>query len=127
MSAAEALTQARAAGIRVGIDGDDLALEVSAPPPAAVRTLLARHTADSLTLRRPGSDGGSGEDWREFFEERDGIAECAGGLPYDQVEARVFSCGVGEWLHRRRGRHRGAGTSAVRPQAWWCPLSPALR
>ena len=33
MIAAEALAQARAAGIQVGIDGDDLALEASARPP----------------------------------------------------------------------------------------------
>ena len=67
MSATEALTQARAAGIRVRIDGNDLALEASAPPPAEVLNLLARHKADIVTLLRPGNDGWSGEDWREFF------------------------------------------------------------
>ena len=100
MSAAEALKQARAAGIRLGIDGDDLALEASAPPPAEVLDLLARHKADIVTLLRPSSDGWSGEDWREFFDERAGIAEFDGGLPRDQAEARAFSCCVGEWLHR---------------------------
>jgi len=100
MSAAEALKQARAAGIRLGIDGDDLALEASAPPPAEVLDLLARHKADIVTLLRPGNDGWSGEDWRGFFEERAGIAEFDGGLPRDQAEARAFSCCVGEWLHR---------------------------
>jgi hypothetical protein len=33
MSAVEALKVARAAGIHLGIDGDDLVLEASAPPP----------------------------------------------------------------------------------------------
>jgi hypothetical protein len=75
-------------------------LEASAPPPAEVLDLLARHKADIVTLLRPGSDGWSGEDWREFFEERAGIADFDGGLPRDQAEARAFSCCVGEWLHR---------------------------
>jgi hypothetical protein len=48
MSAAEALTVARAAGIQVRIDGDDLALEASAPPSAEVLDLLARHKAAIL-------------------------------------------------------------------------------
>ena len=100
MSAAEALRQARAAGIRVRIDGDDLALEASAPPPAEVLDVCMRHKADILALLRRGRDGWSGEDWREFFDERAGIAEFDGGLPRDQAEARAFSCCVGEWLHR---------------------------
>ena len=98
MSAAEALAQARAAGIQVGIDGDDLTLEASAPPLAEVLDLLARHKADIVTLLRPGNDGWSGEDWWEFFEERVGIAEFDGGLPREQAEARAFSCCVGKWL-----------------------------
>jgi hypothetical protein len=100
VSAADALKQARAAGIRVGIDGDHLALEASAPPPGEVLDLLARYKADILTLLRPGSDGWSGEDWRESFEERAGIVEFDGGLPRDQAEARAFSCCVDEWLDR---------------------------
>ncbi len=100
MSAADALTQARAAGIRVGIDGDHLALEASAPPPGELLDLLALYKADILTLLRLGSESWSGEDWREFFEERAGIAEFDGGLPRDQAEARAFSCCVGEWLYR---------------------------
>jgi len=100
MSAAEALKQARAADIQVRIDGDDLALEASAPPSAEVLNLLASYKTDILTLLRPRLDGWSGEDWREFFEERAGIAEFDGGLPRDKAEARAFSCCVGEWLHR---------------------------
>ena len=100
MSAAEALTQARAVGIQVRIDGEALVLEASAPPPADVLDLLARHKADILTLLRLGNDGWSGEAWREFFEERAGVAEFDGGLPRDQAEARAFSRCVGEWLQR---------------------------
>ena len=104
MSAAQALTQARAAGIRVRIDREALLLEASAPPPAEVLDLLARHKANILTLLRPRNDGWSGEDWWEFFEERAGIAEFDAGLPRDQAEAQAFSCCVGEWLHRNPAR-----------------------
>ena len=45
MSAAEALQAAQDAGVEIGIDGDDLVLEASAPPPAAVLDLLSRHKA----------------------------------------------------------------------------------
>ncbi len=100
MSAAEALKAARAAGIELGIDGDDLVLEASAPPPAAVLGLLSRHKAGIVTLLRPGRDGWSAEDWQVFFDERAGIAEYDGGLPRTQAEAFAFPCCVAEWLNR---------------------------
>ena len=53
MSAAEALKAARAAGIQIGIDGDDLVLEATVPPPAAVIDLLSRHKAEIVALLRP--------------------------------------------------------------------------
>jgi hypothetical protein len=46
MSAAEALDAARAAGIRVGVDGDDLVLEAFAAPRPAVLDVLSRNKAD---------------------------------------------------------------------------------
>ena len=52
MSAAEALKAARAAGVRVGIDGDDLVLEAMAPPPSVLLDLLSRHKAGIVTLLR---------------------------------------------------------------------------
>jgi hypothetical protein len=50
MSAAEALQAAQNAGVEIGIDGDDLVLEASAPPPAAILDLLSRHKAEVLAL-----------------------------------------------------------------------------
>src|SRR6516162_222430 len=50
MSAAEALQAAQNAGVEIGIDGDNLVLEASAPPPAAVLDLLSRHKAEVLAL-----------------------------------------------------------------------------
>jgi hypothetical protein len=67
MSAAEALKAARAAGIRVGIDGDDLMLEASAPPPPAVLDLLSRHKAGIVALLRPAEDSWSAKNSRGFF------------------------------------------------------------
>jgi hypothetical protein len=100
MSASEALKAARAAGIELGIDGDDLVLEASAPPPDAVLNLLSLHKAGIMTLLRPGDDGWSAEDWQVFFDERASIAEFDGCLPRVQAEGRAFACCVEEWLNR---------------------------
>ena len=80
MSAAAALKVAHAAGIEVGVDGDDLVLEASAPPPAAVLDLLSRHKAGIVALLREGEDGWSGEDWRAFFDERERGAAAHGAV-----------------------------------------------
>ena len=106
MSAAEALRAARAVGIELEIDGDDLVLEASGPPSAAVVDLLSRHKAGIVTLLRPSSDGWSAEDWLAFFDERAGIAEFDGELPRAEAEARAFACCVVEWLNRRPARSR---------------------
>ena len=99
MSAAEALMQARAAGIRLGIDGEALVLEAAMSPPTDLLDLLTRHKDDIIVLLKKRTDGWSAKDWLEYFDERAGIAEFDGGLPRDQAEARALSCCVGEWLH----------------------------
>lgn len=100
MSAAEALRAAHDAGIGLHVDGVDLVLEASAPPPAAVLDLLTRHKADLIVLLRPDDDDWSGEDWRALYYERAGIVEFDGGLPRTLAEARAFECCVVEWLNR---------------------------
>jgi hypothetical protein len=100
MSAVEALKVARAAGIHLGIDGDDLVLEASAPPHPAVIDLLSRHKAGIVSLLRSAKDGMSAEDWQVLFDERAGIAEFEGGLPRPQAEAQAFVYCVDEWLSR---------------------------
>ena len=61
MSAAEALKAARAAGIQLGIDGDDLVLEASAPPPRrGARPAVAsqgRHRGAAARARGPRAGG----------------------------------------------------------------------
>jgi hypothetical protein len=100
VSAGEALKAARVAGIELRLDGDDLVLEASAPPPAAVLDLLSRHKPGIVMLLRLGGGGWSAEDWQVFFDERAGIAEFDGGLPRFEAEARAFACCVVEWLNR---------------------------
>jgi hypothetical protein len=103
MSTAEALKAARAVGIRIEIDGDDLVLEASAAPPPSVLDLLSRHKAGIVTLLRPADDSWSAEDWQVFFDERAGIAEFDGGLSRGHAEAHAF----GE-RHRLRAARRQA-------------------
>ena len=100
MSAIEALKAARAAGIEVSLDGDELVLEATAPPPTGVLDLLSSHKPDILALLRDARDGWSAEDWRVFFDERAGIAEFDGSLPRAEAEAHAFECCVIEWLNR---------------------------
>ena len=82
-----ALKTARALGIRVRLDGDDLELEASLPPPSTVLDLLSRHKTDILRLLRPANDGWSPEDWQFFFDERASIAEFDGGMPRAEAES----------------------------------------
>jgi hypothetical protein len=94
------LKQARAAGVAIVPDGEDLMLTAPAPPPASVITTLAQHKAEVLALLRPGTCGWSAEDWLAFFEERAGIAAFEARLPRGAAEARAFACCVAEWLIR---------------------------
>ncbi len=104
MSAIEALREARQAGVRVTLDGEDLLLQASARPPASVLDALARQKARIAALLRPGADGWTGEDWLAYFDERAGVAEFDGGLPRSAAEAQAFACCVAEWLNRNPAR-----------------------
>ena len=87
MSAVEALRAAHAAGIQLGVDGEDLVLAASVPPPAAVIDLLSSHKASIVALLRPAEDGWSAEDRQVFFDERASIIEFDGGAPRAWAEA----------------------------------------
>ena len=100
MSAALAFKSARAVGIRMRANGDDLELEAAAPPPSDVLDLLLRHKADILRLLRGADDGWLPEDWQVFFDERAAIAEYDGGLPRAEAERRAFHYCLTEWLNR---------------------------
>ena len=100
MSAVETLTEARAVGIHLEIEGEDLLLEASAPPPTAVLDALSQHKTEIVAILRRGHDCWSSEDWRLFFKERAEMAEFAGGLPRNEAEARAFECCIIEWLNQ---------------------------
>ena len=87
MSAADALNAARAAGIQLGIDGDDLVLEAAVPPAPALIDLLSSHKASIVALLRPAEDGWSAEDTQVLFEERAAIIEFDGGASRTWAEA----------------------------------------
>jgi hypothetical protein len=82
MSAVTALRMARAAGIELELDGDDLLLQAATPPPAAILDLLsANKTAIVALLRQPDpntavidklativdGDGGVPREWAEGY------------------------------------------------------------
>jgi hypothetical protein len=104
MSAAAVLRAARAAGVELAIDGNDLLLDAAAEPPASVVDALRRHKAEVVAMLRPGRDGWSAEDWQAFFDERAGIAEFDGGLSRAEAEAQALDCCIAEWLNRNPTR-----------------------
>ena len=102
MSAVEALRAARALGVELTIEGNDLLLEAASEPPPATVEALVRHKAEILKLLRLSEVVWSPEDWQLYFEERAAIAEFAGGLPRADAEAQAFECCVVEWLVRSK-------------------------
>src|SRR5262245_49665876 len=100
MSVLDALRAAWAAGVTVGVDGDDLVLQAPAPPLPPVLEGLSRHKRAIVALLRLSDDGWAAEDWQVFFDERAGIAEFDGRLPREEAEARAFESCVVEWMNR---------------------------
>ena len=113
MSATEALRAARAFGVELAIDGNDLLLEAASEPPAVVLDELSRHKAEIVALLRPRRDGWSADDWRACFDERAGITEFDGGLSRAEAEAQALACCIVEWLNRNP-------TSSAPGRCAWC-------
>jgi hypothetical protein len=84
LSAAEALNAARAVGVSVVIDGDDLVLRAPEPPPTAVVAALSRNKVGIIALLRPSHDAQS---WLSSFDERAAVIEYDGGAPRSWAEA----------------------------------------
>ena len=127
MSAVDALTAARAAGVHLSVDGDDLVLEAATSPPPAVINLLSGHKAEVVALLRPAEEGWSAEDWHVFYDEWAGIAEFDGGLPRAEAEAQAFACCVVEWLNHNpesspAGRCLNV-VAAIMPMIRCCPTA----
>lgn len=99
MSAESTLLAALEAGIRVRVEGDDLALEAASAPSAELLDHLARDKAAIIALLRPRADGWSAEDWTAYFQERAAIGQYDGCLARPQAEARAFAACVRAWLN----------------------------
>jgi len=89
MSAVEALSAARAAGVTVALNGENLVLEANAEPPQAVLDVLAHHKRAIVALLRSGQYGWTAEDWRARWDEL-------------RVKAEIgaFNSCIAEWLNR---------------------------
>ena len=117
MNAVQALEAARAAGITIALDGDDLMLQASAQPPEDVLELLSHHKPGIVVLLRPDRSW-TAEDWRALYDERAGIAEIDGGYRAVRRKRRPSSSCVIEWLSRNHdcslpGRCVGWGGAQV--------------
>jgi len=100
VSAVEALQAARAAGVDVEVDGNDLVLQAQAEPPSTVIDGLHRHKTEILALLRPVNSSWSADDWRACFNKRTQIAEIDSGLARPEAEAQAFGHCVVEWLNQ---------------------------
>jgi hypothetical protein len=100
MNAAEVIMEAQAVGIQIWIDGDDVVLNAEAKPSPGILELLSRNKPAILNWLRPGADGWSAKDWRNYFDRYANVTEFNRGLPRVQAEARALSCCIGEWLER---------------------------
>jgi hypothetical protein len=67
MSAVQVLGAARAFGVHLEADGDDLLLEASGPPPDAVLDALSRHKPEVVRLLHSAKAGHSPEYWHVFI------------------------------------------------------------
>jgi hypothetical protein len=113
MSAVQALGEARARGVHLELDGDDLLLEAAGPPPDAILAALSRHKHEVVRLLHSAQDGSSPDYWHVVFHERMAFAEFAGGLTRSDAEAQAFECCVVEWLNRNPA-------PSARGRCAWC-------
>ena len=116
MSAVQALAAARAFGVHLELDGDDLLLKAAGPPPDAVLAALSRHKPEVVRLLHSAQDGSSPDYWHVYFHERVTFAELAGGLPRADAEAQAFECCLVEWLNSNP-------TPSVAGRCAWCGQS----
>jgi hypothetical protein len=98
MSGARTLQAARAAGVQLWVNGDDLVLEAAIEPPAMLLRILARDKAELVQLLRPANDVWSSAEWQALFDERAAIVEFDGGLSRPEAEAHALAHCAAEWI-----------------------------
>ena len=124
MSATKVLEAARAAGVIVGINDNDLMLRAPARPASAVLDALSRYKAEIVALIRLESLRWSADDWQAFFDERAGIIEFDGGLPRAEAEVQALACCVVEWLNQNPARSMPSRCLGCGNGSW--PSNPLL-
>ena len=100
MIATKVVMEARAAGIQIEAQGDDLLLKAPAAPSPTMLALLSQNKCEILFWLRLEKGRWSAQDWYAYFDKRAAIAEFDGGLTRRQADKRPFSCCVSEWLTR---------------------------
>ena len=88
MSAVPALRVARAAGIELGLDGDDLLLQAAAPPPASILDLLSANKPAIVALLRRSDPG------RTPIDERSVLVVDKAGVPREWTEGYTRLCAM---------------------------------
>jgi hypothetical protein len=104
MNAVEILEEARAAGLCLAVDGADLVLESSNPPPPAVLDLLRDRKAEIIAAIAATSHGTSDSvvDWRDWYEECVAIRQFDGGYTLEEAERLAWGEAQDRW-HRACG------------------------
>jgi hypothetical protein len=120
---------ARAAGVTVSIDGDNLLLRSGSPPPQAVIDALSRHKREVIDFLRSDRSGRTAQDWRAFFDERAAITEFRGGFlletPRIGPSPPASSSGstATQFARRRTAAAGAAAVSAKRTRSFRLGLS----
>ena len=124
MSAAEAIEAARAAGIHIAIDGDDLVLEASATPSPVVLDLLSRnkaHVVAMLRRQKPVNEFGPSRS----LKFQPGHEVDPGGVSPGSWHAEALRCRIVAVLDRlpaprdHSGRRLIAETRKFLESRWW--------
>jgi hypothetical protein len=106
MNASEVLDVARAAGLNLAVDGADLVLESSDPPPA-VLDLVRVHKAEIIAAITAASHASQETDdavvdWCDWYEERVAIRRFDGGYNREEAARLAWSEAEDRW-HRMHG------------------------
>jgi hypothetical protein len=107
MNAAEILDAARAAGLYLAVDGTDLVLESSSPPPPDLIDLFRNHKAEIIAaIPAAGHAGQETEDtvvdWCGWYEERAAIRQFDGGYTREEAARLAWGEAQDRW-HRAHG------------------------
>jgi len=100
MNALGVLRQLRVEGYMLTLSGPDIRVVSERKVEARTRDRIKSIKPLLVKLLTATADGWTGEDWREYFEERAAIAEHEAKLPRNEAEYRAYECAIGEWLSR---------------------------